>query len=343
MEDTIRGIWHSDNEAAARRLQPFAVWVRHCVNAVRDFFQGMSDFEIVRLILLINLIVVALYLLFHLWKKRWKKGLLLSVFMLAMPVVGPLYLLFGELLQAIQKLFGNRTVSMEELSFDQSRVRMILDADVEKERNVVPVEEALLVSDKQDKRVRFLEILKQKQTEPLSTIRSAVENEDSEIAHYAAAYVTDTISRVKEREMTLRKAFEENPTLENCEAYTQHLRKAMEMNVFEGAEWRRYLERLEQSYFWQNEKTSRPCSVRDMAGIARQWMKLGDIQSAGRWIDRLRPRCYEDLDAFKACAVYDYRRGDRADLMELLENVRGSALELDSEALDWIRFFDRSA
>lgn len=311
--------------------------------SVQDFLENLNDLQIVGLILLLNAIAAVIYLLFKLWKRQWKAGLLLCVFMLATPVVGPLNLLLAEMMVSVQKLFSDREINMEDLSFDQRRVRVILDADMEKERNVVPVEEMLIVSDKSSKRETFLEALKEEQAGSLGVIRNAIEDQDMEIAHYAATYVADTITRAKERERTLRETFEADLTRESCDAYTRYLQSVLEKGIFDGVERRRYLAKLEQAYLWQLENSSQSCSIQTMTGIARQWMKMGDMDGAKQWIDRVRSRCYEDLDAFKVCAAYDYHCHDRAALMELLEKVRSSALELDSEALDWIRFFQKPA
>lgn len=339
MEDTIRGLWKWDIDEPAQKLRPFAQWAQACLNAIRDFFRNMSDLEIVILILLINLTIVLVYLIIHLSKKRWKKGLLLSAFMLSMPIVAPMYLLSAEILQAIQKLFGDRDVSMEELSFDQTRVRQILDPDAEKERNVVPLEEALIISDRNNKREAFLEIIKENEVDSLGAIRDAVRDEDPEIAHYAASYVTDMVTRIKQQEASLRKAFEEESTPQKCDAYARHLRNALGTGVFEGMEQRKYLECLEKAYLWQLEHSPQDCSIENMTALTRQWLDINEAEKAEQWFERIHPRCYEDLEAFKACAIYYYRCHDRAGLKKLFEEVHSCALELDSEALEWIRFF----
>lgn len=310
-------------------------------DAIRDIWKWDAD-EIVTLILLVNLILVIVYLLLHLSKRRWKKGLLVSVFMLSMPVVGPLYLLFTEIMQAIQKLFGDREVSMEELSFDQSRVRMIFEADLEKEYNMVPVEEALIIAGKTDKRGSFLEMLKGQPDGSVGVIWEAVGSMDAEVAHYAAAYLTDTASRIKARESALRNAFEEEATLENCRAYQKYLFEMLGMGIFQGAEQQWYLDRLERCYLWQLQKAPESCTTEDIASLAQKLMKEGELDAAKRWIDQIRPFCCEELESFKACAAYDFRCQDRSGLMELLEKVRYSTLELDSDSLEWIRFFERS-
>lgn len=289
--------------------------------------------------LMANAAAAALCLLVLLCRGQWKKGLLLFAFMLAVPGAGPLYLLLGQAAALVQGLFAGEAPDLDALSFDQHRVRVILDADVQKERNVVPMEETLILSGRSSRREDFLSALKQEREGALGTIRGAVENPDQEIAHYAASYMAGLTARVKERERVLRRVFEADPGRDSCEAYARHLRDALEKGVFEGTERLRYLQRLEQAYLWQMEKTPSGCPAGSMAAMARLWLGLGDTQAAGAWIGRLRPWRYASLEAFKACAAYEFRRGDRDALAALLEGVRASSLELDGEALGWIRFF----
>lgn len=305
----------------------------------KNWFRTMDDFRLVVIILFVNVLAAVVYLIVHLRKNQKKKGFLLAAFMLLVPVVGPLYLLLGELLRAVLMFFGGRDVNMEELSFSKKRVPLVVKADEEKERNVVPLEEALLVSGKVDKRRTFMDAVKDGSVDDISTIRDAVSDEDSEIAHYAASYMTDTLARVKEQESTLRGAFEEDRTVQTCDKYTRHLSKALGMGIFEGAERRKYLERLESAYSWKLENAPEECAVGEMAVLMRQWLGLRDMDKAKQWFVRIRSKCYEDLDAFKACAAYYYGSHDRDALFEMLSEVRGAALQLDNEALEWIRFF----
>lgn len=338
MEETIRGLWLLDLDASAQTLHPFDQLVRNG----SDFFHAMSDREIVGLILLINLAIALIYLIVQLARRRWKKGLLLSVFMLAAPVVGFMYLLLAELLHVLAKPFGDRDVSTKELSFDQTRARQILEADTEKGRDLVPMEEALIISGKHNKRNTFMEMIKGDEVESLGVVREAVENEDTEIAHYAASYMSDMYARVKQQEAALRKAFEEKPTPEACYEYVNQVRNAVNMELFDGVEQRKFLERLDKAYLWQMEHAPKSPAIEDMTSMARCWMKLNDMDQAKRWIDRILPHCYDDLGAFKICATYYFHCHDSEKLLELLTKVRSSKLELDNEALEWLRFFDPS-
>lgn len=323
--------------------RPFLQWIQNCLNEIQVFFHAMDDRKVIELILAINVMIIVVYMIIHLLKRQWKKGILISVFMLSMPIVGPMYLLFGEILHALQKVFGDRNVSLEELSFNKSRVRLIPEADAERERNIVPLEEALLVSGRNEKRQALLDMIKGEEIDDLGAIRRAVADQDPEIAHYAASYVADLLTSAKAKEASLRKEFEDKQTAKTCDDYVRHLRFALELGLFEGMERRRYLGRLEAAYLWKLDHDPQNCTVEDMAALMRQWMQIHDMEKAAQWFERIRPMCYENLDAFKACAIFYYSSQDRDALLDLLSEVRGSALILDSEALEWIRFFSSPA
>lgn len=77
---------------------------------------------------------------------------------------------------------------------------MIIGEDIEKEVDRVPIEEALMISDTMNRRQLFLEVLKRPDVEDyMGGIRSAMAQEDSEVVHYAASYITDTIANIKIR------------------------------------------------------------------------------------------------------------------------------------------------
>ncbi|WP_025698459.1 hypothetical protein [Paenibacillus forsythiae] len=64
-------------------------------------------------------------------------------------------------------------------------------SEAEKELNIVPLEEALLVNDLTSRRRTMINLLKQDATEYLEVLRMAVSNEDTETSHYAVSAVVE--------------------------------------------------------------------------------------------------------------------------------------------------------
>lgn len=304
----------------------------------------MSDFQILVLLILLNLLIVEIYMLVHLRKKRRKKGMILLLFMLFMPIVGAGFLLFGELFQQLQKIFGNRIVSLEDLSFSQKRQRDIVEENVEEKLNLVPVEEALSVSGKEGRRMEFLNMIKDAdESVPMKTIRRAEENSDGEIAHYAATFLSDSIARAKAEEKRLREL--RNPDtgeweMETRISYIVYMEKMLRMQIFERDEQRVYLLYLDDACQKLLKSDSLFETGSYLACLASLWLTYGDIERTGYWLRVLEPEKLSSLETFKLYARYYFSIRDWDALRSLLNEVKQSDLILDSEALEWIRFYD---
>lgn len=83
--------------------------------------------------------------------------------------------------------------------------------NVEEEINVIPLEEALILSNKAERRKAVLNILKKEVTKYTTFINKALENEDSETSHYAAASVLHTKRKLDLRMDEIKALYEKNP------------------------------------------------------------------------------------------------------------------------------------
>ena len=108
-----------------------------------------KDLLIIIILLVINLIAALCYLLFHLKKKERKKGLINFCTFLVFPIVGFVYMGLSELIKMILFRTRQRDINYDELSFGKTRMKLVQDIDVDKSLNSVPLEEALLMSNKQ--------------------------------------------------------------------------------------------------------------------------------------------------------------------------------------------------
>ena len=73
------------------------------------------------------------------------------------PVVGPLFFLAGLV---FNKVFFRQNVDLEDVIFSKERVKTHLRADEEREGNLVPIEEALAISDKDSLRTLVMNVVR---------------------------------------------------------------------------------------------------------------------------------------------------------------------------------------
>ena len=295
-------------------------------------------------IFIVNTCVALIYFLYRgVFRKEYRKAALLAAFMFFTPLAGAVFLAGSEAVNIV--LFRRRDglLNEEELSFSKKRTRMIISDDIEKEVDRVPVEEALIISDTANRRQSFLEVLKRPDAEDyMQRIRGAMAQGDSEVVHYAASYITDTIARYKETEKRLREIYEKSKDADALLIYLRFCSNMLHKHVLSVPEQRIYLVYfdgyLEELYRKDKEKLSGDM----LADIIGFWMEIGDGACAGKWAERAGEYMESDLPAVKAVLKYYFASGDEMRFRETVKQIRESPLILDGEALEWVRFYGRT-
>lgn len=148
------------------------------------------------LVLLINLIAVAVYWLFRRVRQTEQAASfrLRCLIMLLCPVAGPMFFFFGWL---YFRVFFHKPVDLDDVIFSKDQSKTYLMADEDRERNFVPLEEAIAVTDQANTRTLMMEIVRRDISNSLSTISLALHSDDSEVAHYAASVLQETLDKLR--------------------------------------------------------------------------------------------------------------------------------------------------
>lgn len=295
---------------------------------------------LILILLLVNLIIALGYLTLHIRKKETKKGVVNFVTFLAFPYVGFIYMGIAELINLLVFQQRGREINYDELSFSKERMQLVQDLDVVKSLDSVSFEEALMLSNKKDRRQSLMEILKQDDfTNLIDNIKDAVGSEDKEISHYAATFISETSARYKAREQELRRQVKKNPTTENLVTYLSYVREALDTTLFEGLEKERFLVQYDEAAWKLYEH--RPDMLLDshVTGLFQFYINENNADKMEEWLFVIKERSMDSLECFKAYAGYCYASGDKEEFFRLLEDIRRSSVSLDNEALEWVRFF----
>lgn len=170
-------------------------------------------------VLIINAVLAFLYFLwgiiFHkkneLGENKRISYIIRSACILICPVVGILFFAVGMLIRTI---FFRETVDLDDVVFSKERVKQTVKADEDRERNIVPIQDALAVSDKMNLRHLMLNVLKGDISESLAAISLSLDSEDSETSHYAATALSQELNsfriNVRKLQNAINKDIEEN-------------------------------------------------------------------------------------------------------------------------------------
>lgn len=299
------------------------------------------------IILFINVLIAVGYLLWHLVYQKdedhRKQYVMHMVVMLLCPIVGVLYFLFGYLKYQFVKL-GERDLS--DVEFSKKRHVPRIKADEERERNIVAVEEAILVSDQEKKRRNMLNVLLGDTEESLSAIALALDSDDTEVAHYAASFLQSRMDKFRENVRRMQQKIENgNVKEEECQEWIleliEYMNHMLKQKVFVQVEQRDYIEQMEsllEKLFENARDRILPVCYESILG---RLMELGAYERAELWGNRFVEQYSEQLSSYTLRLKLYFETGRKDQFFEVLEQLRASSVVVDNQTLELIRMVQR--
>lgn len=297
---------------------------------------GGEKFRLIQTITGTILLAIAYIMAFY------KKGeltfyILQVIVMILLPIIGPIFFILSWM---FQKLFFSKKVNLRELSFRKDRLHSILHPDEEKERNVVPVKEALLVSDTQDKRRVMLNVLKGEYEKSLTVITDALENPDTEISHYAASVITEVKSHFKLTVQTMQEQLKDYPDDPAMKVMLiQYIHEFLGKNVLSDIEAMTYITiylNLMEELFLQDQGSITGVMYKDMI---YHLMESKKKDTAEIWAKRALEYAPAELESYKGVLKYYYEIGNKDVFYHIMQQLKTSDVILDKQTLEMVRFF----
>lgn len=302
--------------------------------------------------LLINLLAAVLYLLAGFFvivpsaEKKNEDGfrdkrtafVLKFVVMVLCPIVGPLFFLVSHLLYLTVFRFQ---VNLEDVTFGKDRVRTQQKADEDRERNIIPVEEAIAVSDKKSLRTAMMNIIKGETGDSLASIALALDSEDSESAHYAASVLS---SRLNEFRMNVQKLYgqfkEESEEQTECEELLlNYMDDVLRQKVFTELEQNRFVQMMDEAAESFYGKNPSGITEQQYESVCLRLLEIKDFENSGKWCRRLSDQYPEKLSAYTCKLKLYFTTKDRAAFFRTLDTMKKADVVLDREALEMVRIF----
>ena len=295
------------------------------------------------IVVIINCLIAAVYLLWYLVFKRdqdnRKQYIMHTVIMVLCPVIGPLFFLCGFLKYHFLR-FGDRDLS--DVEFSKSRHNPRLKADEERERNIVPVEEAILISDKEKKRKNMLNVLLGETDEALSSIAMALNSDDSEVAHYAASFLQSKLDVFRENvrramQIIQEKESREESCTEDILALIRYMEQLLKQKVLTQLEQTDYVGQMEglcqKVYDMAKDQIDPIC----YSGICRLLIDLKAYDRAEVWGERFAVQYPDQLQAYKLRMRLYFEMEEKDKFFETLDQLKSSNVVIDNQTLKLIR------
>ncbi|MEF2696235.1 MAG: hypothetical protein U0O03_15935 [Blautia wexlerae] len=311
----------------------------------------MRDERVFLLMLFVNLLIAVIYFLWYMvfatifGKKRTKKykkdnrrtHLLRFVVMLLCPVIGPLLFLLSYL---IFKLPFWKKVDLEDVIFSKERVRIQMKADEERERNVIPLEDAIAVNEKTRMRMVMMNVLKGDIQSSLSAISQALEVKDSETSHYAASALSDELNKFRINVQKMYTELQRNPEDKECgEQLLDYINPFLEQQIFTEIEQKRFVHMMAEAadLFYENNKES--LTAKRCENICLRFLEIKDFDSTEKWCMRLEELHPQELVAYTCKLKLYFTTRNREAFFETLGALKRADVVIDYETLELIRAF----
>lgn len=296
---------------------------------------------------IVNLMIAVGYYLWWNAKEKRESGdtrttvLIRCAVIILCPAVGALFFLMGQL---VYRTVFRQSVDLEDVVFSKERVRTHMKADEERERNMVPLEEALAVSDNKNLRMLMLNVIRGDLKDSLESVMLALNSEDSETSHYAASVLRDELNNFRTNVRRLLQEIEnEADTETECEELLlDYMEGILRQNVFTDIEQKNFVGISEKTAQILYKKNPLHLTPKRYEGICMLLLEQNEFEKTKIWCTRLREQYPEELAAYTCSLKLYFKRNEKEKFFEVMEELKHSDIVIDSETLEVIRIFSRS-
>lgn len=257
--------------------------------------------------------------------------------MLVCPLVAPLFLALSHFLYIF---FSKRNVDMDDISFSRERVKTYTPADIERDINISPMQEVLVISDVRRRRKMLLDVLKKDIRHSLGSIAIALDNPDSETSHYAASVIMDVLSEFRGNVQNMYARFKDDPEdFELGSLLLSYIDEVLRQNILNGDEKRSYTymedEIADMLFRYHPDMMEGP----QYRHLIEDLVEIGEFSVAEKWSRRaLKYRDYQ-LDTYIGCMKYYFAYNDRDAFLRCMEQLKKSGIVVNRETMELIRLF----
>lgn len=292
------------------------------------------------MVLILNLIIVICYLVWNIIRKEEKrKGYIIrSIVMLFCPIIGPCFFLVSHVLYLV--VFSD-TVDLEDVIFSKERVKTYLHADEERERNVVPLEEAIEITDKENLRNLMMNIVRGDIHQSLSKVAMALDGEDTETAHYAASVLQDTLNDFRNKVHKSREIIgkEDDYQIDYACTLIEYMDSFLKQHVLTDMEQRTYVNIMEDTCELIYQKAPLRLLNVHYESVAIRLLEIKDFEKSQKWCERAVYHHPNTLSTYTMQLKLYFTSNQKEKFFSVLEELRGSSVVIDRETLEMIRVF----
>lgn len=298
------------------------------------------EYALVLILFLINTLIVIAYVIPNFIEKgENNRGYVIKAFvMFICPIVGPVFFLLSQIFYLV---FSKMEVNLDDVVFSKERVETHIHADEEQGLNVVPLEEAIAVSDTNSLRLLVMNVVRGDIRKSLSSIALALNSEDSETSHYAASVLQDELNEfrvnVQKLYIEIKRAGKEQG--EYAVMLLNYMNQVLEQKVFTDMEQDSFVKIMEEvgDILYVRDKESMTSTM--FENICMRLLEVKDFPQCQKWCDRGRKEFPNTLSSYTCLLKLYFTQGHKELFFQVMEDLKNSNIVIDNETLELIRTF----
>ena len=300
----------------------------------------MTGHELLLVILIVcNTLIAIIYLVWNLLRKKEKNRscVFRTIVMILCPIVGPCFFLLSYLLF---RIFFSRPVDLADVIFSKDRVSTFVHAE-ESERNLVPLEEAIEITDTENLRSLMMNVVRGDIQKSLAAIALALNSSDTETAHYAASVLQDALNDFR---MNVQKQYQtiltqDDSETSQAEMLLDYMDQVLAQHVFTDMEQKSYVKMMDQvcEILFARDRGRMTSPLYE--AVSLRLLEIGDFEECEKWCERAVGHYPNSLATYTCQLKLYFNSGQKNRFFEVIEDLRNSLVVLDSETLELIRVF----
>ncbi|WP_042356150.1 hypothetical protein [Bacillus rubiinfantis] len=232
----------------------------------------------------------------------------------------------------------NQKLSEEFIKIEKGEADFLQRVDIEKETNIVPMKDALLLNDNQTKRKMLLDMLKNDTFIHMGILQSALENDDTETSHYAATAIQDIKSKLLNAIQSLEYETEKQPdNVKLLISYAQVIKEYINTGFIDERTKRQYYYQF--SHILERIIEKEPQEKSFYLEKINCDFQLREMEHAETDCQNFLQQFPDDEDAYFMTMKLYYLLSDQMNFNHALEKLRQSSVRLTPQGLNKIRFW----
>lgn len=287
--------------------------------------------------LVFNLIISLLFAL-YLYKKEKTTAYIKFFIMFLLPLVGIVLFLIFEVYTKLFKETDADKISMgDEKDLDFISL-LLTKSNVDKELNLIPIEDALILNDNATKRSLIIDALKGDTYKYIGFLKKALKDSDTETSHYAATAVTEIKGKLMLSLQELEARYEKsNGDVEYLKVYSDVLRKYILSGLLDEKTVRKNM-------FLYSKLLGRILEVSDdiecyIDEKVNYDIKLKKYDEAEKYCLIYKEQFYKSERPYLLLLKLYYTKKDKKRFDEIISELRKSNVKIQQYSLRVLRFW----